>query len=109
MIFLLRGFSEQFFLNENPAGNYEGAIAFSSKDFESPVDIRSALASGDFHPKNTPFPSTLVKKYSFYPCVATNWSSFYTHLPFSGTKHLLHFPQMTIEKDIIPNMMLILK
>jgi hypothetical protein len=99
------------FLNENLAGNYESAIVYSSKDFESPLDIRSGLTSGDFHPKNTPFPSTLVKKYSFHPCVATNWSSFYTHLSFPGTKHLLHLPQMTLqgEKEIFGSMMAIFK
>eukprot|EP00746_Dinoflagellata_sp_MGD_P001763 gnl/MRDRNA2_/MRDRNA2_103349_c0_seq1.p1 gnl/MRDRNA2_/MRDRNA2_103349_c0~~gnl/MRDRNA2_/MRDRNA2_103349_c0_seq1.p1 ORF type:complete len:208 (+),score=28.08 gnl/MRDRNA2_/MRDRNA2_103349_c0_seq1:2-625(+) len=87
-------------INNDMAGNYEGCILFSNKDFEDgPSGIRKALQRKDgkfqsaLEPAN-PLPGLCEMRGCKYRII-TNWASFFSELVFDGCTQTLHMPYMT--------------
>jgi hypothetical protein len=84
-------------LTKDHAGNYEGFIVFSPKDYSDPLLIRKALLN-NYSAPNTAMPQTYQEVFHFHPALVTNWSSFYSHLEFPHAKHLHHMPVLTMDR-----------
>jgi hypothetical protein len=84
-------------LTKDHAGNYEGFIVFSPKDYNDPLMIRKALLN-NYSAPNTCMPQTYQELFNFHPALVTNWSSFYSHLEFTDAKHLHHMPVLTMDR-----------